>query len=53
MAATYFIYGKKLWRCYNVDRHWILTIDLCLSAFPWAHFHSTKAAVKLHNYGVG
>jgi len=24
------------------------TIDLCLSAFPWAHFRSTKAAVKLH-----
>ena len=24
------------------------TIDLCLSAFPWAPFMSTKAAVKLH-----
>lgn len=24
------------------------TIDLCLSMFPWAHFISTKAAVKLH-----
>ena len=24
------------------------TIDLCLSAFPWAHFRSTKAAVKMH-----
>jgi hypothetical protein len=24
------------------------TIDLCLSAFPWARFRSTKAAVKLH-----
>jgi hypothetical protein len=24
------------------------TIDLCLSVFPWAHFRSTKAAVKLH-----
>lgn len=23
-------------------------IDLCLSVFPWAHFKSTKAAVKLH-----
>jgi transposase len=23
-------------------------IDLCLSAFPWAHFRSAKAAVKLH-----
>ena len=22
------------------------TIDLCLSVFPWAHFRSTKAAVK-------
>jgi len=24
------------------------TIDLCLSLFDWAHFRSTKAAVKLH-----
>ena len=24
------------------------TIDLCLSVFPWAHFRSTKAAVKPH-----
>ena len=24
------------------------TIDLCLSAFPWAKFRSTKSAVKLH-----
>ena len=24
------------------------TIDLCLSVFHWAHFRSTKAAVKLH-----
>ena len=24
------------------------TIDLCLSVFPWAHFQSTKAAVKMH-----
>jgi len=24
------------------------TIDLCLSAFPWAHFGTTKAAVKMH-----
>jgi Transposase DDE domain/Domain of unknown function (DUF4372) len=23
-------------------------IDLCLSVFPWAHFHPTKAAVKMH-----
>src|ERR1700689_1644149 len=23
-------------------------IDLCLSLFPWAHFRSTKAAVKMH-----
>ena len=23
-------------------------IDLCLSLFPWAHFRSTKAAIKLH-----
>src|SRR5450830_107904 len=25
------------------------TIDLCLSLFPWAHFRSTKAAVKMHD----
>ncbi len=24
------------------------TIDLCLSLFPWAHFHHHKGAVKLH-----
>jgi transposase len=24
------------------------TIDLCLSLFPWAHFRSNKAAIKLH-----
>ena len=24
------------------------TIDLCLNLFPWAHFRSTKSAVKLH-----
>jgi len=24
------------------------TIDLCLSAFPWARFRKTKAAVKMH-----
>ena len=24
------------------------TIDLCLTVFPWAHFRTTKAAVKMH-----
>jgi transposase len=24
------------------------TIDLCLSVFPWAHFRTTKSAVKMH-----
>jgi Domain of unknown function (DUF4372)/Transposase DDE domain len=24
------------------------TINLCLSLFPWAHFRSTKSAVKMH-----
>jgi hypothetical protein len=24
------------------------TIDLCMSLFPWAHFRSTKSAVKVH-----
>jgi hypothetical protein len=23
------------------------TIDLCLAVFPWAHFRTTKAAVKM------
>src|SRR4051794_8850469 len=25
-----------------------ITIDLCLSVFPWAHFRTSKAAVKMH-----
>jgi Domain of unknown function (DUF4372)/Transposase DDE domain len=24
------------------------TIDLCMPVFPWAHFRSTKSAVKMH-----
>jgi hypothetical protein len=24
------------------------TLDLCMSVFPWAHFRSTKSAVKMH-----
>jgi hypothetical protein len=24
------------------------TIDLCMSVFDWAHFRSTKSAVKMH-----
>jgi len=24
------------------------TVDLCMNLFPWAHFRSTKSAVKLH-----
>ncbi len=24
------------------------TIDLCLTVFPWAHFRTTKAGIKLH-----
>ena len=24
------------------------TIDLCLAVFPWAHFRTTKSAVKMH-----
>ena len=27
------------------------TIDLCLAVFPWAHFRTTKAAVKMHTAG--
>lgn len=25
-------------------------IDLCMALFPWAHFRSTKSAVKLHDF---
>lgn len=54
------LFGKLLARCqgvapvhafrfkhplYSLDAS---TVDLCLSAFPWADFRSTKGAVKLH-----
>ena len=54
------LFGKLLKRCqtktprhkfrfnnplYSLDAS---TIDLCLSAFPWANFRSTKGAIKLH-----
>jgi putative transposase len=54
------LFGKLLRRCqgmtpghdfrfnhplYSLDAS---TIDLCLSAFPWADFRSTKGAIKLH-----
>jgi transposase len=54
------LFGRLLTRCqnkapnhdfrfknelYSLDTS---TIDLCLSAFPWAEFRSTKGAVKLH-----
>jgi hypothetical protein len=54
------LFGKLLTRCqakvpdhnfrfknplYSLDAS---TIDLCLSAFPWADFRSTKGAIKLH-----
>ena len=54
------LFGKLLSRCqgvapghafrfnnplYSLDAS---TIDLCLSAFPWAHFRSTNGAIKLH-----
>jgi hypothetical protein len=60
-AALYeALFGKLLQRCqssapghnfkfknslYSLDAS---TIDLCLSAFPWADFRKTKSAVKLH-----
>ncbi len=60
-AALYeALFGKLLQRCqsiapthdfrfknplYSLDAS---TIDLCLSAFPWADFRTTKGAVKLH-----
>jgi hypothetical protein len=54
------LFGKLLSRCqgmtpghnfrfnnplYSMDAS---TIDLCLSAFPWADFRTTKGAIKLH-----
>ena len=54
------LFGKLLTRCrshvgghrfrfknalYSLDAS---TIDLCLSAFPWADFRSTKAGIKCH-----
>lgn len=54
------LFGRLLSRCqaaapkhnfrfknsvYSLDT---TTIDLCLSAFPWAEFRSTKGAIKLH-----
>lgn len=54
------LFGKLLTRCcsmaprhnfrfhnplYSLDAS---TIDLCLSAFPWAEFRATKGAIKLH-----
>lgn len=54
------LFGKLLTRCqdvapdhkfnfknplYSLDAS---TIDVCLSAFPWADFRTTKGAVKLH-----
>ncbi len=60
-AALYeALFGKLLQRCqsiapshsfrfknplYSLDA---TTIDLCLSAFPWADFRTTKGAIKLH-----
>ena len=54
------LFGRLLSRCQGVTpRHNFrfknplysldaTTIDLCLSAFPWAEFRSTKGAIKLH-----
>ncbi|MFT7386835.1 MAG: hypothetical protein ACI8VC_000070 [Candidatus Endobugula sp.] len=54
------LFGKLLARCqkiapghhfkfkhslYSLDAS---TIDLCLSAFPWADFRTTKSTIKLH-----
>ncbi len=54
------LFGKLLTRCqgvapehnfsfksplYSLDAS---TIDVCLSAFPWADFRTTKGAIKLH-----
>jgi len=54
------LFGRLLSRCQGVTsgHHFRFknslysldstTIDLCLAAFPWAEFRSTKGAIKLH-----
>lgn len=54
------LFGKLLARCQRVTpdhtfkfKHPLYsldasTIDVCLSALPWAYFRTTKGAVKLH-----
>jgi hypothetical protein len=45
------LYGDKQDGLHKTQQVFALdstTIDLCLSLFPWAHFRSTKGAVKLH-----
>ncbi len=37
--------GKLKNKIFSIDS---TTIDLCLSAFPWAKFHHSKGAVKIH-----
>jgi hypothetical protein len=56
LAQRLIVYARKLYAgedlgldltntIYALDS---TTIDLCLSAFPWAHFRTTKSAVKMH-----
>mgnify|MGYP000111791610 CR=1 FL=1 len=54
------LFGKLLSRCQNTApghgfrfKNKLIsidstTIDLCLNAFPWAEFRTTKGAIKLH-----
>ena len=56
LAQTLIVQARKLYagEDLGLDRKntvYVLdstTIDLCLSVFPWAHFRSTKSAVKMH-----
>lgn len=45
------LYGKEQAELEKTKQIFALdstTIDLCLSLFPWAHFHHSKGAIKMH-----
>jgi hypothetical protein len=45
LYTTYEFDGELAQVAYAFDS---TTIDLCMSLYPWAHFRSTKSAVKVH-----
>jgi len=45
------LYAKEDWGLELMNTVYALdstSIDLCLSVFPWAHFRTIKAGVKMH-----